>query len=201
MRVFALFSILACSLASGQRPPVILIDGYHLLCQSENLSSPHDFGEMEPRLQAQGVRVIFFGTCSYTGKPSLETLGNALGTVIRNLNVPQVDLASHSTGGLIVRSYLSGKQDSGRFTPRADPKVRKWVSIATPNFGALIPGGLFDFLPDVQARELAPGSQFLFDLATWNQNHDDLRGVDAVAIIGNAGGFGPFESAATAPSL
>jgi uncharacterized protein (TIGR03437 family) len=33
----------------------------------------------------------------------------------------------------------------------------------------------------------------LFDLATWNQNRDDLRGVDTVAIIGNAGGFGPLE--------
>ena len=35
-----------------QRPPVILIDGYHLLCKSENLTSPHDFGELEQRLAA-----------------------------------------------------------------------------------------------------------------------------------------------------
>jgi uncharacterized protein (TIGR03437 family) len=194
MLILALLWILASSLAFGQRPPVILIDGYHLLCQSENLSSDHDFGALQPKLEAEGVRVVYLGTCSFTGKPSIEALGDALGTAIRNLNVLEVDLVSHSLGGLVVRSYLSGKQtDSGKFAPPRDPKVRKWVSIATPNFGALIPDVFFGFLPDVQTRELAPGSQFLFDLATWNQNHDDLRGVDAVGIIGNAGGFGPFE--------
>ena len=37
---------------------------------------------------------------------------------------------------------------------------------------------------------MTPGSQFLFDLNTWNQNLDDLRGIDVVGIIGNAGGIG-----------
>ncbi len=31
------------------------------------------------------------------------------------------------------------------------------------------------------------GSQFLFDLLTWNQGTDDLRGVDALAIVGSGG--------------
>ncbi len=173
---------------------MILVDGYHLLCQSDNLTSAHDFGELEARLQAEGVRVAFFGTCQFAGKPSIEELGNALGVAIRNLNAAQVDVVTHSMGGLIFRSYLAGKQTTaGVFTPPADTKVRKWVSIATPNFGALIPNPLGAFLPDTQARELAPGSQFLFDLATWNQNHDDLRGVDTVGLVGNAGGFGPLE--------
>ena len=177
-----------------QRPPVILIDGYHLLCKSENLTSPHDFGELEQRLQSEDVQVSFFGTCSFNGKPSIEDMANALGTVIRNLNVPKVDLVSHSMGGLIVRAYLSGKQDSpGVFTPPTDIHVRKWVSIATPNFGALLPGIISGYVPDQQSQELVPGNQFLFDLATWNQNHDDLRGVDTVGIIGNAGGFWPFD--------
>jgi uncharacterized protein (TIGR03437 family) len=140
------------------------------------------------------VQVVFFGTCSFAGKPSIEDLGNALGATIRSLNVPQVDLISHSMGGLIVRSYLSGKQPaSGIFNPPADPQVRKWISIATPNFGALLPNIISNFLPDRQAQELVPGNQFLFDLATWNQNRDDLRGVDTVGIIGNAGGIGPLQ--------
>ena len=193
--------ILSCSwaffafgIAFGQGIPVVLVDGYHLLCQRDNLSSSHDFGELENRLKSQGRSTTFFATCAAVGKPSIEDLGVALGKTIRDLNVPQVDLISHSMGGLIVRSYLSGKQSSGAvFTPPVDPKVRKWVSIATPNFGALLPSQLLPFLPDAQARELVPGNRFLFDLATWNQNHDDLRGIDAVGIIGNAGGLGPLE--------
>lgn len=193
MRSLILLIFLTACTALGQRPPVVLIDGYHLSCASENLNSAHDFGTLQPALEAEGVPVTFFGTCAFSGKPSIEDLGNALGAAIRNLNVPAVDIVTHSMGGLIVRSYLSGKQTtSGVFKPPADPRVRKWVSIATPNFGALIPSLLADFLPDIQARELVPGNQFLFDLATWNQNHDDFRGVDTIGIIGNAGGFGPL---------
>src|SRR4029077_18838724 len=100
----------------------------------------------------------------------------------------------HSMGGLIVRSYLSGKQPPpGVFNPPVTFKVRKWVSIATPNFGALLPSIVADFLPGTQTSDLVPGSQFLFDLATWNQNRDDLAGVDTVGIIGNAGGSGPIQ--------
>jgi uncharacterized protein (TIGR03437 family) len=173
---------------------VILIDGYHLLCESDNLSSGADFGDLQQRLTAEGVQVSFFGTCAFSGKPTIEDLASQLGATIRRMNVPQVDLVSHSMGGLIVRSYLSGKQNApGTFAPPPDPHVRKWISIATPNFGALIPAIVSNFLPDVQARSIVPGSQFLFDLATWNQNHDDLRGIDAIGIIGNAGGLGPLQ--------
>src|SRR5260370_20053125 len=193
MRFLFVLIILTASVALGQRPPVILIDGYHLTCSSENFTSDHDFGDMQPRLRAEGVPVIFFGTCSFSGSPSIEILGNSLGATIRNRNAPIVDIISHSMGGLIVRSYLSGRQPAfGAFQPPVDTRVRKWVSIATPNFGALIPSPIADFLPDIQLRELVPGCQFLFDLATWNQNHDDLRGVDTVGIMGNAGGFGPL---------
>src|ERR1700693_4916095 len=187
---FATFGIVL-----GQpRPPVILIDGYHLLCNAGNLASAQDFGELEQRLQSEGVQVSFFGTCSFNSRPSIEDMASALGATIRNLNDPEVDLVSHSMGGLIVRAYLSGKQDTpGVFTPPPDTHVRKWVSIATPNFGALLPGIITGYVPDQQTEELVPGNQFLFDLATWNQNHDDLRGVDTVGIIGNAGGFWPFD--------
>jgi hypothetical protein len=37
-----------------------------------------------------------------------------------------------------------------------------------------------------------PGSSFLWNLARWNQGRDDLRGVDALAIIGNGGYAAPL---------
>ena len=90
------------------------------------------------------------------------------------------------------RTCRGSSPESRCSTRRRIPKVRKWISIATPNFGALLPPISSSYLPDTQARQLVPGSQFLFDLATWNQNNDDFRGVDAIGIIGNAGGIGPF---------
>ncbi len=38
---------------------------------------------------------------------------------------------------------------------------------------------------------MIPGSAFLWNLANWNQRTDDLRGVDAIAVIGNAGSYTP----------
>jgi len=42
-----------------------------------------------------------------------------------------------------------------------------------------------------QSAELAPGSAFLWNLNTWNQRGDDVRGVGAIAVIGNAGSYTP----------
>ncbi|MEI9971278.1 MAG: hypothetical protein WDO73_04055 [Ignavibacteriota bacterium] len=40
-----------------------------------------------------------------------------------------------------------------------------------------------------QAAELIPGSALLWNLATWNQRGDDLAGVNAIAVVGNAGQY------------
>lgn len=188
--------LLAGLAAWAQRPPVVIVGGYHLICDAGTPTSAGSFGQLEQKLTAQSIRVRFVDSCQFSGKPRIEDLAAALGGVITSLNVPQVDIISHSMGGLIVRSYVAGKQTaSGLFNPPLDPKIRKWVSIATPNFGALFGGPLAQFAPDEEVRELLPDSQFLFDLATWNQDHDDLHGIDAVAVSGNAGGFGPFSGA------
>jgi uncharacterized protein (TIGR03437 family) len=91
-------------------------------------------------------------------------------------------------GGLVLRSYLSGKQNAvGVFQPPAPTHVRKAVFLASPNFGTGI-ASLFGITH--QVNEMASGSSFLFGLDTWNQGTDDLRGVDAVAAAGNAGSGG-----------
>jgi uncharacterized protein (TIGR03437 family) len=98
-------------------------------------------------------------------------------------------------GGLIVRAYLTGKSaTSGVFAPPASPKIRKAIFLATPHFGS----PLADEVPtnaflsalygtDLQIMEMQRASQFQWDLATWNQFGDDLRGLDAVSAVGNAG--------------
>ena len=98
----------------------------------------------------------------------------------------QVDVVAHSMGGLVLRCYLSGKQDAaGTFQPPAATNVRKAVFLATPHFGTPI-ASLVPLFTD-QIEEMSSGSAFLFDLGTWNDTSDDLRGVDAIAAAGNAG--------------
>src|SRR5882757_10469723 len=89
-------------------------------------------------------------------------------------------------GGLILRSYLAGKADAtpAAYTPPANTGIRKAVFLATPHFGKALAGQLGT---DVQTQEISLGSQFLFDLNTWNEGLDDLRGVDALAVAGTGG--------------
>src|SRR5713226_10441989 len=103
---------LAISVASAQssaspRPPVVLIDGYHLFCDSSFSTSTGDFANLEQYLRAEGVQVYFFGTCSIPGKPRIEKLAIALGQFIDSIGGDKVDLVAFSMGGLVARAYLA----------------------------------------------------------------------------------------------
>jgi uncharacterized protein (TIGR03437 family) len=170
-------------------PAVVFLNGHQNDCT--NAPFFNTFGIADQVLQSNGQVSLFFNNCSVPGDPSIEALGSAFGAFLSGLRyedgqpVETVDVVAHSMGGLIVRSYLSGKQETaGAFSPPAVTHIRKIVFLATPHFGTGI-AVLFGFTTQVQ--ELASGSQFLFDLATWNQGIDDLRGVDAVTVVGNGG--------------
>lgn len=200
MRLLCAFVALSFA-ALAQQPPVVLVDGYHLLCDANASDSTSYFNQLQPLLEAQSIRVYFFTNCSLPGKPPIETIAAALGQMIAGIDAPQVDLVSHSMGGLVVRSYLAGKQPQpSTFAPPLDPKVRKWISLATPNFGAILTLLPPEFAPDDQVREMFPNSQFIFDLATWNQNRDNLHNVDALGVVGNGGVGGRSDSVVTVTS-
>jgi len=179
------------------QPPVILINGFQLFCPITVTSPPSaaTFGNLEDQLNAAGIPVYFFDNCAY-GDVSIEVLASDLGQVISTLQysdgtpVAQVDIVAHSMGGLIARGYLAGIQTDDAFQPPPNPKVSQLVLIATPNFGSFeaANGSLLAGL-GIQSAEMIPGSAFLWNLGTWNQLGDDLRGVDAIAIIGNAGSW------------
>ena len=199
-------------------PPVVLLDGWQrpTLTSSCPMSSDSSgtFGYLDdwllsppdPAISNYAVpQVYFFENCTECPNCAIEQLGADLATFLNSIQysngtpVPHVDVVAHSMGGLIVRSYLSGKQStSGVFGPPSTPKIRKAVFLGTPHFGSFqADSALADilFAAGNQTNEMKPGSQFVWDLATWNQFGDDLRGTDAVALIGNAGSYGNLSSA------
>jgi uncharacterized protein (TIGR03437 family) len=181
--------------ANATQPPVILLNGWQGSTCSPSPAS-ETFGNLADYLtENDGVPVVYwFDNCTVCPTCLIETLGSDLAQAIGSIKydngapVLQVDLIAHSMGGLIVRSYLSGKQiPQGVFNPPNNPNVRKAIFIATPHLGSYQAGVANDlFLGNPQTDEMALGSQFLFDLATWNQFGDDLRGTDALAIVGDA---------------
>jgi uncharacterized protein (TIGR03437 family) len=178
-------------LPSTTLPPVVFINGYELTCTANFADT---FGIADQVLQSNGEASVFFSTCSLPTTATIEDLAAAFGTFLGGLKytngqpVETVDVVAHSMGGLVLRTYLSGKQNaSGVFLPPTGTHVRKAVFLATPHFGT----GVASLLGITrQVDEMASGSSFLFQLDTWNQGTDDLRGVDAVAAAGNAGSGG-----------
>jgi len=183
--------------STATKPPVILLNGFQLAlgpCQPSN-TTPHSkntFGSLETQLLSDGVPVVyFFDNCVEAPGAKIEDLGNTLAQVMNLIKddkgnpVPQVDVIGHSMGGLIARAYLAGLQSDGSLAPPANPRVRKLILIATPNFGSFIAAQYLAI--GAQVVEMAPGSPFLWALNRWNQFADDLRGVDALAIAGNGG--------------
>ena len=173
------------------KPPVVFLNGYQQDCAGSSFSGT--FGTADQVLASAGVSSVFFDNCSITGRPPIETLGQEFGKFLAGLRfddgtpLTTVDVVAHSMGGLIVRSYLSGKDMAGAiFNPPATIPIRKAIFLATPHFGTGI-GVLLGPSSDRQVAELTSGSQFLFDLGTWNQGTDDLRGIDAISVVGNGG--------------
>lgn len=171
------------------QPPVILLNGYQLICSAQPVASSDTFGRLEALLVESGREVRFFDNCR-SGRVTVQKLSQDFAAFLAALKyeddgtpVPQVDLIGHSMGGLIARCYLAGCREDGAFVPPVPKRVRKLITIGTPHFGADL-GGFG--APDAQAAQLIPGTRFLFDLATWNQFRDDLRGVDALGIAGRS---------------
>lgn len=170
-------------------PPVVFINGYQF--EGCPATFAGTFGIADQVLEANGQVSLFFDTCSLPSGATIEDLGAALGKFLAGLQytngqpVQTVDVVAHSMGGLVLRCYLSGKQDAAdTFQPPATVNVRKAVFLATPHFGTPIAS----LLPvSMQVDEMASGSTFVYDLGTWNDTTDDLRGVDAIAAVGNAG--------------
>jgi pimeloyl-ACP methyl ester carboxylesterase len=184
--------------SSATRPPVVLLNGWQIgllsSCPISTTTPPsfETFGSLESALRSDGVPVVyFFDNCVEDPNALIEDLGAVLGQFINLIRydngalVPQVDLIGHSMGGLIIRSYLAGAAANGSLAPPLNPRARKIIQIATPNFGSFMASSVPFAGP--QTTEMIPGSAFLWNLATWNQWEDDLRGIDALAIIGNQG--------------
>jgi uncharacterized protein (TIGR03437 family) len=186
--------------SNSTRAPVVLLNGWEAgytgLCNVAS-ASLDTFGNLAQYLVADGAPVVYlFDNCAEDPNQPIEVLGNDLATFLHSIQfdngsqVQQIDLVAHSMGGLIVRSYLAGLQPSSGvvLTPPSNTLVHKLVLIATPNFGSFIAGTYaVNLAASTQASELIPGSSFLWNLGTWNQFGDDMRGVNAIAVVGNAG--------------
>ena len=191
------------------RVPVVLLNGwiagYTGTCTISSSSSV-TFGNLAQYLVADGVPIVYlFDNCVEGANQTIETLGQDLSSFLNSIKyddgtqVPQIDVVAHSIGGLIARAYLEGLQTNETYVPPYSPLVRDLIMIGVPNFGSFAVGNYAAaFETGTQGAELIPGSALLWNLATWNQRGDDLAGVNAMAIVGNAGSYATLSGSALA---
>ena len=151
------------------------------------------FGIADQVLQSNGEVSLFFSTCTLPSTATIEDLAGAFATFLAGLKytngqpVTTVDVVAHSMGGLVLRCYLSGKQNaSGVFQPPAATTCSQSGVPCHAQFWDAHRVAAADVSSE-QLNEMASGSSFLFDLGTWNDGTDDLRGVDAIAAAAMRG--------------
>jgi uncharacterized protein (TIGR03437 family) len=186
----------------SKRAPVVLLNGWMAgyagtgACPISSSSSV-TFGNLANYLVSDGVPIVYlFDNCVEGANQSIESLGGSLNSFLNSIKyddgtqVTQIDVVAHSIGGLIVRAYLEGLQTNESYLPPYSPLIQNLVMIAVPNFGSFaVANNATEFELGSQGAELIPGSALLWNLATWNQRGDDLAGVNAIAIVGNAGSY------------
>lgn len=181
---FLLSALAIPSPAQHSTVPVVLVDGYDPSGCLSLSTATQTFGQLAGLLQP--TPSVFFDNCQ-DPNASIDRLGADFGQALAKLGSGPVDVIAHSMGGLIVRAYLAGLNISNSAAnPPLQPGIRKLVLVGTPNFGS----GFANLALNSQGAEMIPGSGFLWDLNTWNQQSDDLRGIDTVAIAGNGQGDG-----------
>jgi len=150
--------------------PVILIHGWN--GGEFSWPGPRTLIAMESELQ-RDIYFFNYRTGIVANRfPPIELLEEQLDSYLKNYQ--QVDVVAHSMGGLLLRQYLA---------EHGDNPVRRVLFLSTPHFGSnvanlLVEIGAIAYTGNIQASELLPGSDFL-----WQLNHMEGEELDGKAVL------------------
>ncbi|MFI2368434.1 esterase/lipase family protein [Streptomyces sp. NPDC018833] len=170
---------------SGYRPtsnPIIFVHGYN--------SNGSIWNTMASRFQSDGWPASHLKQWSYDWRQSNATtahqLANEIDSLLAATGASQVDVISHSMGGLSSRYYAKNLGGSS--------KIEAWVSLAGPNHGTDWANSCID----ASCYEMRIGSSFLADLnsadetpgtpryATWWSPCDTIINPDSSVSLSGA---------------
>lgn len=159
-------------------PPIILMHGWN---GSEfTWPAPDELRRLENKLH-RDIYFFTYRTGYFANRyPPLEIMEEALDRFLSEYKT--VDVVAHSMGGLLLRQYLSHHPDN---------PVRRIVFLSTPHFGtnaAKVLTSIASISADgnIQAQEIQPGSDFLWDLNA--QEGSELQGIETLNVyVGESG--------------
>ena len=160
-------------------PPLILVHGWN--GGEFTWPSPEQLMQLEREL-GRDIYYFNYRTGIVANRfPPIEVLEEQLDRFL--LPYQQVDIVAHSMGGLLVRQYLSHHPEH---------QIRRLVFLATPHFGShatqvLIGLASIGATGNVQAAEIQPGSEFLWQLNA--QQGSELESVESLNVYVNGGSW------------
>ena len=140
--------------------PIILIHGWN--GGEFSWPAPRKLMQIEQTLQ-RDIFLFTYRTGVVANRyPPIELLEEQLDIYLQNYQ--QVDVVAHSMGGLLLRQYLAEHSDN---------PIRRILFLSTPHFGSnvanlLVELGSIAYSGNIQAEELLPGSDFLWQLNSLN---------------------------------
>jgi pimeloyl-ACP methyl ester carboxylesterase len=162
-----------------ESPPIILIHGWN--GGEFTWPSPVRLKQLEQQLE-RDIYFFNYRTGIVANRyPPIEVLEEQLARFL--ISYKQVDIVAHSMGGLLMRQYLSH---------HAENPVRRLVFLSTPHFGShasQVLTGLASVsaVGNVQAAEIQPGSDFLWQLNT--QQGAEFENVETLNIYIDSGSW------------
>lgn len=175
-------SATATPAAALERNPVIFVHGWS--------GSASNWNEMIADFKAAGYTDGELNAWNYNTAQSNKTTAEQLSAVVDDTlartGASQVDIVTHSMGGLNSRWYLKFLSGTG--------KVDDWVSLAGPNHGTTSANGCLD----ISCAEMRPGSDFLITLndgdespgttnyGTWWSTCDETIDPDDSTVVAGA---------------
>jgi len=150
--------------------PIILIHGWN--GGEFSWPGPRALMAMEHQLQ-RDIYFFNYRTGVVANRfPPIELLEEQLDSYLQNYK--QVDVVAHSMGGLLLRQYLAEHDDN---------PVRRVLFLSTPHFGSnianlLVEIGAIAYTGNIQASEMLPGSDFL-----WQLNSLEGAELEGVSVL------------------
>jgi triacylglycerol lipase len=130
--------------------PIVFVHGWN--------GSVQTFKTMRKKFKEEGWEEAWLCNYKYRWwkpvKESAETLKAKVEFVLKETGAKQVDIVSHSLGGIVSRYYIKELKEAGM--------VNQWVSLAAPNRGTWV--ALLCFATYVVCPEMLPGSNLLNSL-------------------------------------
>jgi len=150
--------------------PIILIHGWN--GGEFSWPGPRALMQMERQLQ-RDIYFFNYRTGVVANRfPPIELLEEQLDNYLKNYT--QVDIVAHSMGGLLLRQYIA---------EHGDNPIRRVLFLSTPHFGSnianlLVEIGAIAYTGNIQASELLPGSDFL-----WQLNRLEGAELDGLSVL------------------